>query len=270
MGALLVKPSASAIKQLGVRGIRQRERGRNSRRSPQGEQLQYNEVSIFTATSGKTRMAQQSTIIPYPRGLLKWLLFLPIVFYRIGLGWLLAPTPLLVLTTKGRKSGLPRHVVLECRQHGSKMYAVSGWGNRPHWVKNLQADPIVTIQYRGATHCARAHMVENSAEAMRALYMFQRTSRFYERLFASMSSADSLDLRKLIDVAGEFTVVRFEILDDVPCFAGVQPTHRPIGFAVLGAVALFAAVSLLRRRPRMLPSANEDNHEVHGVDGSPD
>lgn len=215
-------------------------------------------------------MAQQSTLIPYPRGLLKWILFLPLVLYRIGLGWLLAPTPLLVLTTKGRKSGLPRHVVLEARTHGSKIYTVSGWGNRPHWVKNLQADPIVTIQYQGATHCARAHFVENSAESMRALYMFQRTSRFYEVLFASMSSAESLDLRKLIDVAGEFTVVRFEILDDVPCFPGVQPTHRPIGLAILGAVALFAAVIVLRRRPSVLSPANETNDEVPGVDGSPD
>ncbi len=215
-------------------------------------------------------MAQQSTLIPYPRGLLKWLLFLPLYLYRIGLGWLLAPTPLLILTTRGRKSGLPRHVVLESRQHGSKIYAVSGWGNRPHWVKNLQADPIVTIQYQGATHCARAHIVENSAEAMRALYMFQRTSRFYEILFASMSSAESLDLRKLIDVAGEFTVVRFEIVDDMPCFPGVQPTHRPIGYALLALVALFAAMILLRRRPEDVSPANEQPSEVHGVDGSPD
>ncbi len=210
-------------------------------------------------------MAQQSSFLPYPRGVLKWLLLLPMQLVRIGLGWLLIPTPLMILTTKGRKSGQPRHVVLEYRQHGSKIYAVSGWGTQPHWYKNLQADPIVTIQYNGATRCARAHIVENAAEAMRALYMFQRTSRLYEVLFARMSSADTLDLRKLVDVAGEFTVVRFEVLDDVQCFPGVQPTHRAVGYALLGLLGLLGLLILgavLRRRPTETQAENERNHEV--------
>lgn len=206
-------------------------------------------------------MTQQSTLIPYPSGLFKWLLFLPLQLVRIGFGWLLVPTPLLILTTKGRKSGLPRHVVLEYRQHGSKIYAVSGWGTQPHWVKNLQADPLVTIQYQGTTCCARAHFVENTAEAMRALYMFQRSSRFYETLFASMSSAETLDMRKLIDVAGEFTVVRFEILEDAQCFPGVQPTHRAIGYVLMSLFALVGMI-LLFRRPTESQSSNEPNDEV--------
>jgi len=207
-------------------------------------------------------MTQQSTLIPYPRGLLKWLLFLPLQLVRIGFGWLLVPTPLLILTTKGRKSGLPRHVVLEYRRHGSKIYAVSGWGTQPHWFKNLRADPLVTIQYQGTTRCARAHVVENTAEAMSALYMFQRTSRFYETLFASMSSAETLDMRKLIDVAGEFTVVRFEELEDAQCFPGVQPSRRAVGITLFSMITLLGVVVLMRRQSTEPQSDNEPNDEV--------
>jgi hypothetical protein len=62
------------------------------------------------------------------------------------MGWMLRPMNLLVLTTKGRKSGQPRHTVLEYRRHGSKLYLVSAWGNRPNWINNLQADSTVTVQ----------------------------------------------------------------------------------------------------------------------------
>jgi hypothetical protein len=51
-----------------------------------------------------------------PRGLLRLALRLPIWLYRWRLGWLLGDR-FLLLTHTGRKSGLPRQVVLEVVHH---------------------------------------------------------------------------------------------------------------------------------------------------------
>jgi len=195
-------------------------------------------------------MSQQSIFLPYPqRGLLRTFFRLPLYLYRIGWGGLLRFTSFMVLTTRGNKSGLPRHVVLEYRRHGSKVYAISGWGDRPHWVRNLLADPVVTLQMGGATRCAHAVMVENPAEALRALYMFQRTSRLYEAVLASMSSAESLDLRQLAEVADEFTVVRFDLRPNTPTLPGIHATHPQVGNGLLAAIAaLMMGFFWLRRR----------------------
>jgi deazaflavin-dependent oxidoreductase (nitroreductase family) len=165
-------------------------------------------------------------MIPYPEGLLKVIFRMPMTLHQMGLGWLLAPVPLLVMTTRGRKSGLPRPVVLEYRRHGSKLYVVSGWGERPHWYKNLQADAEVTVQMGAKERRARASRVENPSEAMRVLYMFRRYSLVHERLLASMSSADTIDMRTLTDIADEFTIIRLDLQPGPPVLPGVQPQKR--------------------------------------------
>lgn len=167
-----------------------------------------------------------SEIFPYPTGILKFLVRLPIHLYRWGFGPLLGWLPFIVLTTRGRKSNLPRHVVLEYRRHGSKYYVVSGWGKRPHWYQNLLADPTVTIQYGGTTLSAQAVPVDNPAEAMKALYMFRRNSPIYEVILAMMSSADTIDMRTLTDVSDEFTVVRLEPNQNPVTLPGIE-TRNP-------------------------------------------
>lgn len=191
-------------------------------------------------------------LIPYPRGILRTILRLPLLLHRLGWGALLAPAPLMILTTRGRITGLPRPVVLEYRRHGSKLYVVSGWGTRPQWYRNLQQDASVTVQLGTKARAARASQVRDSAEALRALYMFQRTSGLYDTLLASMSSADSLDLRKLADVADEFTVVRFDLREGPPPLPGVEPSLRWLGnlLLLLGAGLLLARLlwGLWRKR----------------------
>jgi hypothetical protein len=66
-------------------------------------------------------MSQEKTgliqSIPYPQGLLRYLVRSPMVLLSLGMGRLLRPMNLLVLTTKGRKTGEARHTVLEYRRH---------------------------------------------------------------------------------------------------------------------------------------------------------
>lgn len=178
-------------------------------------------------------------IVPYPQGMLKFILRAPMVFHQIGLGWIMRSVRLMALTTRGRKSGKPRHVILEYRRHGSKLYVISGWGDKPHWVRNLVASPDVTIQVGQQDMSARATVVEDSAEALRALYMFQRTGPVYEAVIANMSNADSdsLDLRRLKLVAGEFTVVRFDVTNAPPPMTGIQPPIPGVPFILAGILA---------------------------------
>ncbi len=84
----------------------------------------------------------------HPRGFLRWLARLPITLYRLRLGWLFG-NRFLLLHHVGRKTGLPRRVVLEVvnhdRQSGSYVVAAA-WGHRADWLRNLEAHPRAAIE----------------------------------------------------------------------------------------------------------------------------
>ena len=151
-----------------------------------------------------------------PQGLTRSIYRLPIILYRLGWGGYMGWLPMLVMTTKGRRSGAPRHVVIEFRRHGSKYYVFSAWGERTDWYRNLLKQPRVTIQHGAHVFAADARPVRDNAEALRALYLFTRNSRLYELLFAGINSAKAADLNTLADVAQEFTLVRLEPNDETP------------------------------------------------------
>lgn len=69
----------------------------------------------------------------------------PLLAWRTGMRRLLPPV-MACITTRGRKSGLPRHTMVEHYPFGGKYYVVSGWQEKPQWVQNLLADPTVTLQ----------------------------------------------------------------------------------------------------------------------------
>lgn len=152
--------------------------------------------------------------LPYPNSFFRLLLRLPLELHRLGLGWVVSFAPLLVLTTRGRKSGLPRHTTLEYRRHGSKLYILSIWGERPDWYQNLRDDPCATIKLGNHGYSVEAHPVKDKSEAQRVLYMFRRNLPIlYDPLLARLSTVDRMDLRTLADVADEFTIIRLDISD---------------------------------------------------------
>ena len=186
------------------------------------------------------------------RDLAKRLFRAPLYFYQLGWGSALDWIPLLVLTTKGRTSGLPRHVVVEYRRHGSKYYIFSGWGAEADWYRNIQRDAQVTIQHGDRVFDARAQRVEDPAEALRALYMFSRNSWIYETLFARMASAQAADLNALTEVVEEFTVLRLEPSGEEPALPTVEPFSEPVRRMALIAVLIlgFRLLLALRRSSR--------------------
>jgi deazaflavin-dependent oxidoreductase (nitroreductase family) len=110
-----------------------------------------------------------------PHGLLRLLLRMPIFLYRARLGWLLDGR-FLMLTHVGRKSGLPRQVVLEVVHHdletGAYFVAV-GWRGKADWFKNIHANPTVEITVGTYTFKATA-VVMRHVESAATFYIYAR------------------------------------------------------------------------------------------------
>jgi deazaflavin-dependent oxidoreductase (nitroreductase family) len=74
----------------------------------------------------------------------------------------MAGRPLLILTTKGAKSGEPREAVLTyTRDDGRLVVAASAGGSPrdPDWYRNVQANPAVQVEAGGETFTATATVV---------------------------------------------------------------------------------------------------------------
>ena len=104
---------------------------------------------------------------PAPTGLLRLLLRCPILLYRMHLGWLLGRR-FILLTHIGRKTGIPRHTVLEAVSYDSSNHCcviASGWGEKAQWFRNIIDNPDVVVTLGTHTHKARARrMDKNEAE----------------------------------------------------------------------------------------------------------
>ena len=102
--------------------------------------------------SSKTRsdyepQSQSSFQIPYPKGVLRLAMRLPILLYRLHIGWLLGKR-FLLLEHRGRRSGILRKAVIEVvdydPQEGTYVVAAA-WGRRSDWFLNILAEPDVHV-----------------------------------------------------------------------------------------------------------------------------
>lgn len=83
-----------------------------------------------------------------PSGALRTAFRLPILLYRFGLGRLLGHRVLL-LTHRGRKSGLVRQTPLEVVRYDpatEESVVVSAWGEKADWYRNIVANPAQEIR----------------------------------------------------------------------------------------------------------------------------
>jgi deazaflavin-dependent oxidoreductase (nitroreductase family) len=77
----------------------------------------------------------------------------------------MAGRPLLLLTTKGAKSGEERSAIVTYTRDGDKYVVAatkSGAPTNPAWYHNLRADPIVTVEAEGRASKARATVVDDA------------------------------------------------------------------------------------------------------------
>lgn len=83
------------------------------------------------------------------------------LYRRTGgkIGGQMFKSPLMLLTTTGRRSGQPRVTPLLGIRDGDRFLAIASFGGDerdPQWFKNLQANPDATIEVAGETIPVRA------------------------------------------------------------------------------------------------------------------
>lgn len=87
---------------------------------------------------------------PLPKGIMRLLNSVPILFYKCGLGFVFGKR-FLMLTHIGRKSDLAHDTVLEVvksDEYSKRYYVASGWGEKSNWFQNIIINPEVKIQVR--------------------------------------------------------------------------------------------------------------------------
>jgi deazaflavin-dependent oxidoreductase (nitroreductase family) len=75
-------------------------------------------------------------------------------YFERAPGWVL-------LTTMGRKTGLPREVLLPCERFRDGMIVISTYDRRSNWIKNIERDPHVQVTCAGWELLARAEIVDD-------------------------------------------------------------------------------------------------------------
>ena len=75
------------------------------------------------------------------------------------------------LTTTGRKSVLPSEIEIWFGINGNSLYLLSGGGDESQWVKNLRANPNVTVRIAKHNFIGVARIVNEENEETMARHM---------------------------------------------------------------------------------------------------
>jgi deazaflavin-dependent oxidoreductase (nitroreductase family) len=101
-------------------------------------------LARFHAATRVTRLPQTAAVRLFRR------------YFERAPGWVL-------LTTTGRKTGLPREVLLPCERFADGLYVISTYADRSDWMRNLRRDPAVRVTCSGWVVAARAEVLEDVA-----------------------------------------------------------------------------------------------------------
>src|ERR671925_665696 len=69
----------------------------------------------------------------------------------------------LYLTTTGRRSGRPHRIEIWFAVHAGRVYLLAGGRERADWVRNVRADPQVTVQLGDETQTGVARVLESGS-----------------------------------------------------------------------------------------------------------
>ena len=107
--------------------------------------------------------------------------------------------PYAYLTTIGRQTGRPHRIEIWFAAEDGRMYLLSGGRERSDWVRNLQANPRVTVELGNETHAGVVRVLQpGTVEDQRARAL----------LVSKYREGNDLDEwgRTALPVAIEFTV----------------------------------------------------------------
>ena len=85
----------------------------------------------------------------------------------------------LYLTTRGRRSGLPREIEIWFTRFEGRFYVVAEHRERAQWVQNLRADPRAGVRVGLRRFHARARLVDARKEPGLAREVRTRSTRKY-------------------------------------------------------------------------------------------
>jgi len=103
------------------------------------------------------------------------------------------------LTTRGRVSGYPHEIEIWFALEGRTLYLLSGGGERSDWVRNLRAEPAVTVRLRATTYDATARVVEGDESERGGGLVFEK---YQPRYSGSLERWRRESLLVAIDVPG--------------------------------------------------------------------
>lgn len=137
----------------------------------------------------------------------RWFVRAPLLLYRHRLG-LVFGSRLLMLEHTGRRSGLPRQVVLETVAHPDDhtFLVMSGFGLRSQWYRNVLADPRVRVSVGRRRQVAARAVALPAAETPSVLGAYAaRHPRTWRRLRSTLEQTLGADLDQLPVVRLELT-----------------------------------------------------------------
>jgi len=108
--------------------------------------------------------------------LLKYALRAPVLLYRGVIADLLRSRCVMLLTTKGRRSGLPRTGPVSFMPVGDRFVVFSGWGVTSNWYKNVRAHSEVFITVGRRRTRATARLVEDPERRRELMLRMQARS----------------------------------------------------------------------------------------------
>jgi deazaflavin-dependent oxidoreductase (nitroreductase family) len=85
------------------------------------------------------------------------------------------------LTTRGRRTGLRREIEIWFGLDGRTLYMLSGGRDRSDWVRNILADPKVTVRIGDSEFAGKGRAVEadTAEDALARRLLLEKYSRSY-------------------------------------------------------------------------------------------
>ncbi len=81
-------------------------------------------------------------------------------YFSHAAGWVL-------LTTTGRRTGLPRETLLPCVRSDNHIYLISTYGWQSDWIRNLRKNPKVKVTCNGVVVPGHAKLIEKLDDKIR-------------------------------------------------------------------------------------------------------
>lgn len=167
-----------------------------------------------------------------------WAFKSPLILWRMGLGPVMGHIFSLI-TVKGRKSGLPRHVLTEYLRDGDSLYVFCAYGEKSQWYKNLMADPRATVQTWKSPEPMKASLVADDDEILRVVDGFRPRDPLTLQWYFDNKGIDLNSNEDILANKEQIDIFRFDPTD--------EPTPLPL---TVDLAWIWPLLLLLRRRRR--------------------